>query len=89
MTKYGLAAGVEANDLQNELLLYDSGRDSVHVLNATGRLILLSYLDGRTTEEIEELLMETCRLKSGRDLKKDIGRFLEDLEAKKLIKPAR
>ena len=87
--KRRLAAGVEANDLSSELLLYDSGRDSVHVLNSTGRIILNAFLDGRTLEEIEGLLKKTYAYEAGRDLKEEINRFLEDLEAKNLIEPPR
>ncbi len=86
--KRRLAPNVEMNDLKNELLLYDPGPDSVHVLNATGRFILNAHLEGRSVEEIESLLKDAYALDPERDLKDEIRKFLADLEAKKLLGPA-
>ncbi len=84
MTKR-LKTTIVSSDLGGELFLYDGQDDSVHILNASAGLILGSYLQGRTVEEIVGTLRQTYAVDADRDLTAEVHRFIERIERKKII----
>lgn len=67
-----------------ETMLYDPGRDELHVLNATARLIHRLSREGRGIAEIEEALRDAFQAPPGRDLRAEIVACLQELKNKGL-----
>ena len=74
-----------AKEQQSELMLYDTEKDCVHLLNPTARLVYVLYRKGRNSAEIEQDIRRNFQVDDGRDLRGDLLRCLEELRSKKLI----
>ncbi|OEU49809.1 MAG: hypothetical protein BA861_07720 [Desulfobacterales bacterium S3730MH5] len=73
-----------AKELESELMLYETEKDSVHLLNPTARLIYDLYNKGRDLTEIEQEIRKNFRV-DDQDLRGDVLRCLEELRRKQLI----
>ena len=60
--KRRLRDGIRTTPASGDLVVYDAGDDSVHVLNPVGKLILEAHLDGRTVAEIEVMVKKAFAL---------------------------
>jgi len=74
-----------AKELESELMLYETEKDSVHLLNPTARLVYVLYKKGRNLTEIEQEMRESFQVDSGQDLHADVARCLEELRSKQLL----
>jgi uncharacterized protein GlcG (DUF336 family) len=83
--KRRLRDGIQTTPASGDLVVYDAGDDSVHVLNPVGKLILEAHLDGRTVAEIEMMVKKAFALVPTGDIQKDIRRFVADLEKKGIV----
>ncbi len=72
----------EAGD---DLVLYDTERDSVHILNGTAKWVYRLHASGLSPEEIERSILEQCRPGEDRDVLADIRQCLEDLRGRGLL----
>ena len=70
---------------ESELMLYQTDKDDVHVLNPTARVIYRHYKEGKGVEEIEKALREQFRIAPDRDIAKDIEECIAGLKKKGLI----
>jgi hypothetical protein len=74
--------------LGEEIMIYDTANDQVHVLNETARLIW-DALDGqRSLADLVSMVMEHFDVPPERDLDADITRMLQDLWHKQLLQRA-
>jgi len=74
-----------AKDMESELMLYETEKDSIHVLNPTARLVYDLYNKGMNPTEIEQEMREKFQVDSGQDLHADVVKCLEELRSKKLV----
>ncbi|PXF56238.1 MAG: hypothetical protein C4B58_14245 [Deltaproteobacteria bacterium] len=74
-----------AKELESELMLYETEKDSVHLLNPTARLVYDLYKKGRDLTEIEQEMQKNFQVDDSRNLRSDLLRCLEELRSKKLI----
>ena len=71
-------------EIEDDLLLYDSGKDHVHLLNVSASVIF-ELCDGtRTAEEIAQEIVKLVT-PGDHDIGKDVGRTLGELREKGLI----
>jgi hypothetical protein len=77
--------GIVEREVGGDIVLYDTERDSVHVLNETAREIRRLHASGLSPEEIERLIREQCRADEDRDVLADVRQCLEDLRARGLL----
>jgi len=73
------------HNFEEELMLYQTDKDDVHVLNPTARLIYKQWKDGKTLDEIENALREQFRIADDVEITKDIEACIADLKKKGLI----
>jgi len=73
-----------AKELESELMLYETEKDSVHVLNPTARLVYVLYKKGRNVAKIEQEIRKSFRV-DNQDLRGDVLICLEELRRKQLI----
>lgn len=86
-TKYKKKKGISSQRLGQDLMLYDSESDKVHVLNETGAIIW-ELLDGKNTMgKIEKILAQRFDDASPQDISKDIEEILRKLEKEGLVIP--
>ena len=84
-TIYKQKDGVSSRRLGEELMLYDSENDKVHVLNEIAAFIW-KLLDGtNTVEDIENILRQRFKDTSPKDISGDIKETLERLKVQRLI----
>jgi len=76
---------VLAKELDNELMLYDSETDNVHVLNPTARHIYEEYRKGKALHEIEQSLRKSFRISGSTDISADIESYLSEMKKRGLI----
>jgi tRNA pseudouridine-54 N-methylase len=74
-----------AKELESELMLYETEKDSVHLLNPTARLVYDLYKKGKDLMEIEQEMQKNFQVDDSHDLRGDLLRCLEELRSKKLI----
>ena len=74
-----------AKELESELMLYDTEKDSVHLLNPTARLVYDLYKKGLDLTKIGQEMQKNFQIDDSRDLRDDLLRCLEELRSKKLI----
>ncbi len=74
-----------AKELESELMLYETEKDSVHLLNPTARLVYNLYKKGKELTEIEQEMQRNFQVDDSRDLRGDLLRCLEELRSKKLV----
>ncbi len=73
-----------AKELESELMLYETEKDSVHLLNPTARVVYDLYTKGRNLTEIEQEIRINFRV-DNQDLRGDVLGCLEELRRKQLI----
>ena len=74
-----------AKDMDSELMLYETEKDSVHLLNPTARMVYDLYKQGMNPTQIEQKMREKFQVESGQDLHADVARCLEELRSKQLL----
>ena len=74
-----------AKELKSELMLYETEKDSVHVLNPTARLVYDLYKKGKDVTESEQEMRKNFQVDDSQDLRGDVLRCLEELRSKQLI----
>jgi len=74
-----------AKELESELMLYETEKDSVHLLNPTARLVYDLYKKGKDLMEIEQEMQKNFQVDDSRNLRGDLLRCLEEFRSKKLI----
>ena len=74
-----------AKDMDSELMLYETEKDSVHLLNPTARLVYDLYKKGMNPTEIKQKMREKFQVDSDQDLHADVMRCLEELRSKQLL----
>ncbi|MEA1867255.1 MAG: PqqD family peptide modification chaperone [Thermodesulfobacteriota bacterium] len=74
-----------AKELNSELMLYETEKDSVHLLNSTARLVYDLYKKGRNLTEMEQEMQKKFHVDDSRNLRGDLLRCLEELRSKKLL----
>jgi len=73
-----------AKELESELMLYETEKDSVHLLNPTARLVYVLYKKGRNVAKIEQEIRKNFQV-DNQDLRGDVLICLEELRRKQLI----
>ena len=81
---YELSKKIIEKKLYSELMLYDSERDEIHILNDSSALIYKLHREGKSVGEIETALREAFSIDTRIDLTSDIERCLNDLRRKKM-----
>jgi len=74
-----------ARDLLDELMLFDSDSDNLHVLNQSARLIYTLYKEGKNIHEIALALKHEFRVKNESVLENDIKKCIKEFEEKGLM----
>ena len=74
-----------AKELESELMLYETEKDSVHLLNPTARRVYELCKEGRNPTEIEQEMQRNFQVDDSQDLRADLMRCLEELRSKQLI----
>ncbi len=77
--------GITVQDLGDEVMLYDSGRENVHVLNHTASAIWYLCDGNHTIEEIRKHLEEKFPEVPGSDLIDDIIATIDKLKQRNLV----
>ena len=72
-------------ELKSELMLYDTEKDEVHVLNPAARLVFKLAGQGKSPHEMAQEMQRNFQVNSGQDLHADVIECLEELRSKKLI----
>jgi len=72
-------------EINDELMLYQTGREMVHVLNPTARLIYDLYQQGYNTDQITESMEQTFDIQCTQDLKNDISECIAQLKENQVI----
>jgi hypothetical protein len=80
-----MAEKILAKDLENDLMLYDTECDDVHVLNPTAKLIYNLVTAGKDIDEIEKELRAHFTIDETHDLRNDIRNYLDKMHAMGLI----
>lgn len=76
---------IKAKELGSELILYDTERDDVHVLNVTAQLIYNLYKEGKDITEIEQGVKNNFQFEEDQDISEHVNKCLDELEKKGLI----
>jgi hypothetical protein len=80
-----MAGQIIAKDMDSELMLYETEKDSVHVLNPTARMVYHLHKTGRNRTEMEQEMRKRFQVDTAHDLLADVTRCLEELRSKQLI----
>ncbi len=72
-------------DLKSELMLYDTERDEVHILNATAGHVYRLVTEGKDLNEIERVIRKSYRFDPELSIAEDIRNILDEMERKGLI----
>jgi len=70
---------------ESDLMLYQTEKDDVHVLNPTARVIYHQYKSTKSLEEIEKALRERFKIDPELDIRGDIENCIAELKQKQLI----
>jgi hypothetical protein len=73
------------HEFEDELMLYDTDEDGVHVLNPTARFIYEQCKNTSDPSKIEQAVRNHFNLKPEQDVRKDIQRCLDELKEKGLL----
>ena len=76
---------ITVQNMGDEVLLYDSDRESVHILNHTAHAIWNLCDGNHTIEEIQQKMQKQFSEAKESDLLEDILLTVHDLKEKKLI----
>lgn len=74
-----------AKELESELMLHDTEKDEVHVLNPTARLIYKLCREGKDLTEIAQEVRRRFQLEKEQDVQSDVQQCLEELRKKGLL----
>jgi len=74
-------------ELNEELMLYDTEREKLHILNDTARLIMRLHQQGRTIDEIKAAIKQDFRFHDGNDIRGDVVRCVQLLREKGIVAP--
>jgi len=80
-----MAGQIIAKDMDSELMLYETEKDSVHLLNPTARMVYDLYKQGMNPTQIEQKMCEKFQVNSGLDLHSDVMGCIEELRSKQLL----
>lgn len=72
-------------EFDEELILYDTERDEVHVLNSTARLIYKLLEEGKSPSQIEQIVAASFEKATGQSVRQDIDDCLEELRKKGIV----
>ncbi|MEE9911665.1 MAG: PqqD family protein [Deltaproteobacteria bacterium] len=72
-------------EVDSDLLFYDGASDEVHILNQTARAVYNLLREGKTQEQIVEILQNTSRVSEGDHLEDDVRACIKSLIQKDLI----
>lgn len=76
---------ISSRQLGNEIMLYDSENDKVHILNETG-IIIWNLLDGKNSlDNIKEKLSKQFPEVKSEEILKDVNEIIEKLTREGLI----
>ena len=78
---------IELRKLGNEWLLYDPRSGTVHILNATARLVWELCDGAHDQSQIEAALVAACTVPAGADVRRDIEGVLRSFSEKDLLAP--
>jgi len=73
-------------DLGNELMLYDTDSDELHVFNSSARMIYQMLEQGKTDEEIKTELKKNFKIDESVDINNDIKKYKLEIYKKGLLK---
>jgi len=76
---------VIARELDDELMLYDAQRDSVHVLNRTARRIHELYKEGMSLDGMEQRLRKEFAVPPDQEIRTGIHACIDELLDKGLV----
>lgn len=76
---------IVTKELKNELMLYDTKSDHLHILDTTGRLIYKMLHEGKSVDEIETAIRDKFQVSDGQNIRNDILNFAQQLQAKGLM----
>ncbi|MBC2717239.1 MAG: PqqD family protein [Desulfobacteraceae bacterium] len=74
-----------AKELESELMLHDTEKDEVHVLNATARLIYKLCREGKDLTEITQEVRRRFQLGGDQAMQRDVQGCIEELRKKGLL----
>lgn len=72
-------------ELDSDLMLYDGEKDEVHILNQTARSVYKLISEGKTQEQIVEVLRKTSHVQDGDPVEDDVRACIEALIQKGLV----
>jgi PqqD family protein of HPr-rel-A system len=68
-----------------DLMVYDSVRDEVHILNPTAKIVYRLCKEGSCAAMIEQALRTAFKLKEDQEISASIAECLEELRSKGLV----
>ena len=77
---------VTAQQLGNELILYDTRKKTTHVLNSTARRVWELCDGNHTVQDMERALMTSFSIPDGQDIANDIHQVVKTFVEKGLLK---
>lgn len=83
--RINMSESLISQELNDELMLYKTDSEEIHVLNQTARMIYNLHNQGKTVDEMIPILQQTFQLNDIQTLKKDIDACLAQLKTKKLL----
>jgi len=72
-------------ELNDELMLYQTDCEKVHVLNPTAREIYELYQDGKSITDIFEIMQNKFDIQNAQELKNDIHHCIDQLKSQKIL----
>jgi hypothetical protein len=72
-------------ELNDELMLYQTDCETVHVLNPTARKIYDLYQDGHSITDILAIMQSKFDIQDTQQLRDDIHRCISQLKAQKIL----
>lgn len=72
-------------ELASEMMLYDSIKDEIHILNDTARWMYKLYKEGKNNIEIEQAIRQSFTIDTSIDLTSDVKRCIDEFEKKDLL----
>ncbi len=73
------------SETDSDLLFYNTENDEVHILNETARTVYTLLREGKTQQQIADILQRTTQLPEGHRIEDDVRRCIETLRQKGLI----
>ena len=73
---------ITAKKVESDLMLYDSLKDDIHILNQTAALIYELKVEGKEEDKIVEAVIDQFELADREKVRTDVKKCLEELESK-------